>query len=200
MIPPTPFAAATALLIMDVQPSIVALRPQAAAALFDPLRALRDAARAASVPVIYVVVGFRAGHPEVAASNMQFARVKADGRLLDEDVHPELRPAPGEVVVRKRRVSAFTGSDLDVVLRGLGIRHLLLSGISTSGVVLSTLRQAADLDYRISVVADGCMDPDDEVHELLLRKVFPRQAEVTTTSRLIDALRAGRAASNGAQS
>ena len=189
MNPPSPRAADSALLIMDVQPSIVALRPQAAAALFEPLRALRDAARAASLPVIYVVVGFRPGHPEIAASNALFSRVKAEGRLLDEDVHPELRPAPDEIVVRKRRVSAFAGSDLDVVLRGLGVRHLLLAGISTSGVVLSTLRQAADLDYRISVVADGCMDPDEEVHDVLLRKVFPRQAEVATSRQLIDALR-----------
>ncbi len=186
---PAPCAADSALLIMDVQPSIVALRPQAAAALFAPLRALRAAARAAGVPVIYVVVGFRPGHPEVATSNLLFSRVKAEGRLLDEDVHPELRPDPGEVVVRKRRVSAFSGSDLDVVLRAHGVRHLMLAGISTSGVVLSTLRQAADLDYRLSVVADGCMDPDDEVHELLLRKVFPRQAEVVSSQQLIDALR-----------
>ncbi len=186
---PAPSAADSALLIMDMQPSIVALRPQAAAALFEPLRALRDAARDAAVPVIYVVVGFRPGHPEIAASNAQFSRIKAEGRLLDEDVHPELSPAAGEVVVRKRRISAFAGSDLDVVLRAQNVRHLMLAGISTSGVVLSTLRQAADLDYRLSVVADGCMDPDDEVHDVLLRKVFPRQAEVATSQQLIDALR-----------
>ena len=45
--------------------------------------------------------------------------------------------------------------------------------------MLSTLRQAADLDYRLTVLADGCLDADPEVHQLLLGKVFPRQAEVT---------------------
>jgi nicotinamidase-related amidase len=56
----------------------------------------------------------------------------------------------------------------------------VLAGIATSGVVLSTLRQAADLDYQLTVLADGCLDADPDVHQVLLGKVFPRQAEVTT--------------------
>jgi len=44
--------------------------------------------------------------------------------------------------------------------------------------VLSTLRQAADLDYQLTVLADGCLDADPEVHRVLLKKVFPRQAAV----------------------
>ena len=64
----------------------------------------------------------------------------------------------------------------------------MLAGISTSGVVLSTLRQAADLDYRITVLADACADPDPEVHRVLTEKVFPRQALVTTTDEWIATL------------
>ena len=86
---------------------------------------------------------------------------------------------------------AFTGSDLEVVLRAGGIYRLVLAGIATSGVVLSTLRQAADLDYRLTVLADGCLDADPEVHELLLGKVFPRQAEVTTVAEWAASLRHG---------
>jgi nicotinamidase-related amidase len=66
------------------------------------------------------------------------------------------------------------------VLHAQGTEHLVLAGIATSGVVLSTLRQAADLDYRLTVLSDGCLDGDPEVHRVLLEKVFPRQAEVTT--------------------
>jgi nicotinamidase-related amidase len=65
-----------------------------------------------------------------------------------------------------------------VVLRAGGIEALALCGIATSGVVLSTLRQAADLDYGLTVLRDACADSDDEVHRVLLDKVFPRQAEV----------------------
>jgi nicotinamidase-related amidase len=64
-------------------------------------------------------------------------------------VHDALEPRPDEPVVVKRRVSAFSGSDLDVLLRAAGADTLVLAGIATSGVVLSTLRQAADLDYRL---------------------------------------------------
>ena len=70
------------------------------------------------------------------------------------EIHPAVAPAPGDLVVIKRRVSAFTGSDLEVGLRGLGEGTLVLTGIATSGLVLSTLRQAADLDYRLIVLAD----------------------------------------------
>jgi nicotinamidase-related amidase len=75
-------------------------------------------------------------------------------------------------------VSAFAGSDLQLVLRSLGVDSLVLTGVATSGVVLSTLREAADLDYFLTVLRDGCLDRDDEVHRVLMDKVFPRQASV----------------------
>ena len=85
-----------------------------------------------------------------------------------------------EITVIKRRVSAFTGSDLEVILRAQGIQHIVLTGVATSGVVLSTTREAADKDYRITILRDGCADGDEEVHHVLTTKVFPRQAEVIT--------------------
>jgi nicotinamidase-related amidase len=98
------------------------------------------------------------------------------------DIHPAVAPQPGDIVVTKRRVGAFTGSDLEVVLRAQDIHHLVLTGIATSGVVLSTLRAAADMDYRLTVLADCCTDGDDEVQRVLLTKVFPRQAAVLTAA------------------
>ncbi len=83
-------------------------------------------------------------------------------------------------------MSAFTGSDLEVVLRAGDIRHLVLAGIATSGVVLSTLREAADKDYDCTVLSDLCADMDDEVHQVLTTKVFPRQAKVITTREWMD--------------
>ncbi|GIF92150.1 cysteine hydrolase family protein [Catellatospora chokoriensis] len=97
-------------------------------------------------------------------------------------IHPDVAPAQGDIILTKRGVSAFAGSDLDVVLRAGGIEHLVLTGIATSGVVLSTLRQAADLDLARTVLADGCLDNDPEVRRVLAEKVFPVQADVTTVA------------------
>ncbi len=100
-------------------------------------------------------------------------------------VHPDLAPAEGEVTVVKRRVSAFTGSDLEVILRAFGIKHLVLTGIATGGVVLSTLREAADKDYKLTVLADCCADRDEEVHRVLTTKVFVNQADVLSVEEWI---------------
>lgn len=173
--------ASTALLVMDVQQGIVN-HVQDGEYLPRLGRAVR-AARDGAIPVIYVVVGFRAGNPERNARNKTFAAMPPNRFTADDPgsaIHPAVEPAPGEPVVTKKRVSAFAGSDLELLLRAGDIDHLVLSGISTSGVVLSTLRQAADLDYRLTVLADGCYDPDPEVHQVLVGKVFARQAEVTT--------------------
>ena len=167
---------------MDMQAGIVAMVPGAEAILANTAQAIATA-RKQGVPVIYVVVGFRKGIPEVASgSSKPFAAGKAWFTTLDMgafmSVHAALAPADGEVTVIKRRVSAFTGSDLEVILRAYGIGHLVLTGIATSGVVLSTLREAADKDYRVTVLSDCCADQDEEVHRVLTTKVFPGQAEV----------------------
>ena len=184
----------TALLVMDVQQGIVS-RYATDTEYLPRLRRAIDAARAASIRVIYVTVAFREGHPEISKRNKSFSAAARTSGFLAGDVsatvHPAVAPAPGEPVVIKRRVSAFAGSDLDVLLRAGDIDTLVLTGIATSGVVLSTLRQAADLDYRLVVLADACLDADPEVHRVLTQKVFPRQADVLTVGQWMDQLRTG---------
>jgi nicotinamidase-related amidase len=168
----------TALLIMDVQRGIADAYEDTV--VVDRAADAAGAARDAGVPVIFVRVAFRPGYPEVSPRNRSFAQLPGAGRLLEDDstIHPALTPRPGEPIVTKRRVSAFAGSDLDVLLRALDTRRLVLCGIATSGVVLSTLRAAADLDFELTVLRDACADADPEVHRVLLDKVFPRQADV----------------------
>ncbi len=180
-----------ALLIMDVQQGIVQ-RFGDDQGLLGRLANAHAAARAAGIPVIYVVVQFRKGYPEVSARNRAFAAIRGAGAAMEESnpataIHQAVTPQDGDIVVTKRRVSAFSGSDLDVVLRALQVDGLVLTGIATSGVVLSTLRAAADMDFRCTVLADCCADGDEEVHRVLTTKVFPRQAAVLT----VDAWQAG---------
>jgi nicotinamidase-related amidase len=180
----------TALLIMDVQRGIV--ERYADQGYLTRLAQAIGAARSAHLPVIYVIVRFRPGHPEISQRNASFSAIASAGRFTAGDpateIHPEIAPADDDLVVIKHRVSAFAGSDLDLLLRSGEIDSLVLAGIATSGVVLSTLRQAADLDYRLTVLSDGCLDADPEVHRVLLEKVFPRQAQVTTVSEWVSAL------------
>jgi nicotinamidase-related amidase len=177
----------SALLVMDVQPGIIDRAPDPAAYLARVTEAVR-AARAHAVPVIHVVVGFRPGMPEVSARNQAFSGAKQQRPAYLSDPRPAITPEAGDLVVTKRRVSAFTGSDLEVVLRGGEIDHLVLCGIATSGVVLSTLREAADKDYRCTVLTDLCADTDAEVHAVLTGKVFPRQARVMNAAEWVAAL------------
>lgn len=183
----------SALLVLDVQEAVLARYP-ADDTYLGLLREALDAARAHDVAVVFVRVGFRAGFAEISPANRMFSAIAARGGDLFLESAPgtqvvaALGRREGEPVVVKKRVSAFAGSDLDVLLRSAGVDHLVLAGITTSGVVLSTVRDAADRDYRLTVLADGCLDNDAEVHAVLVDKIFPRQADVTTVRDWIAAL------------
>lgn len=175
----------SALLVMDLQNGIVSRFAEKPEAL-RPFEEAVGAARLDGIPVIFVRVAFRQGYPEVSARNKSFSAIRGRGGMtVDENatqIHASVAPQPGDPIVTKLRVSAFTGSDLEVILRGLDVDTLVLCGIATSGVVLSTLREAADKDYGLVVLSDACLDADPEVHRVLVEKVFPRQAEVQTVA------------------
>jgi nicotinamidase-related amidase len=182
----------SALLIMDFQTSVVDLVAADKDALLARTASLIEAARKGGMRVIYVVVGFRPGYPEASPHNQSLSAVRESGRFVEgsagSEVHHAVAPRPGDVVVTKHRVSAFAGTDLEVILRANGIDTLVLAGIATSGVVLSTVRHAADVDYKLIVVGDCCGDRDPEVQRVLVEKVFVRQTTVTTAEAVIGAL------------
>jgi nicotinamidase-related amidase len=184
----------TALLVMDFQADVLARFGEKMAAAIERTATLLMAARGVKLPVVYVCVGFRPGYPELNPRNATFAAVASTGRFVvttpGADIVPALKPEPGDVVVIKHRVSAFAATDLDLVLRAKGVEALILTGIATSGVVLSTLRHAADADYQLYVAKDCCADMDDEVHRVLTEKVFIRQSTVANASELGAALTA----------
>ena len=171
----------TALLVMDMQSTILQSLSNASAVTASVSKTITFA-RNNNIPVIYCVVAFREGFPEISNNNKSFTAARS--RFADISMEAMMQiatsvaPAAGEVVVIKKRISAFTGSDLEVILRSMEIRHLVLTGVATSGVVLSTTREAADKDYQITILSDACADSDEEVHRVLMTKIFPRQAEV----------------------
>ncbi|HEX6478267.1 MAG TPA: isochorismatase family cysteine hydrolase [Ktedonobacteraceae bacterium] len=183
----------TALLVMDYQNSIVSRVVEKYPDLLDKTAAVLAAARAADLPIIYIVVSFREGYPEVSPRNRSFSALRESGRMLagspDTEIHPQVGPRPGEIVVAKHRVGAFSTTALETILRAHDVTSLILCGIATSGVVLSTVRWAADMDYDLVVVEDCCADGDDEVHRVLTQKVFPRQARVVSANAIIEDLK-----------
>ncbi|HEX3755047.1 MAG TPA: isochorismatase family cysteine hydrolase [Rhizomicrobium sp.] len=173
----------SALLLMDFQNAIVGMVGEGAAALLERAARARAVAKQAGMAVMHVRVAFtEADYGTISPRNKSFAQVASNRMLPDGSdaaaIHTALAPAPDEEVFTKKRVGAFSTTDLESRLKARGIDTLVLTGIATSGVVLSTVRYAADRDYRLIVLADCCADADAEVHRVLSEKVFPRQADV----------------------
>lgn len=175
----------TALLVMDMQKSILNRLPQQGIPVVQRVAGAINIAREKDILVIFVRIGFRKGMPEISPNNKTFWTYKMtmDDRRLSSlmELHPDLGVTESDIVIDKKRVSAFSGSELDMILRAKNISHLVLCGVATSGIVLSTLREAFDKDYQLTVLSDGCADADDEVHRFLIEKIFPKQADVTTS-------------------
>ncbi|MET7464088.1 cysteine hydrolase [Nonomuraea sp. NPDC005501] len=186
----------TALLVMDCQPAILAHLPEDGTreALLSRVEGAIAGVRAGDGTVAYVRVGFTdADWDAVPATNKSFAPVARHRLLHHEDpavaVHERLTPQEGDITVRKIRHGGLSTTDLHQRLRERGINTLVLAGISTGGAVLSTVVDAADRDYRLYVLSDGVADPDPDVHDMLLRRVFPARAHIIDTARLHTLLR-----------
>lgn len=166
---------------MDLQNGVLD-RIGAGEPYLDRVVAVQERAEAAGVLVVLVRVAFRPGQPEISPNNKTFSAAALTSTMAigspAVEPHARLMRGNGEVVVTKKRISAFAGSDLDVLLRSRDVIHLVVAGISTSGVVLSTVREAADRDYELTVLEDLCLDIDEELHRVLTTKVFTRQADV----------------------
>jgi nicotinamidase-related amidase len=183
----------TALLVMDYQVGIVG-RVADGDELLARVNAAIAVAREHGVTVGYVRVALTDDERDaIPERNKSFSALASSGSAMHADapetaVHDAVAPEPDDIVVRKQRVGPFSTTDLAEQLAARDIDTLLLAGISTSGVVLSTVRHAADADYRLYVLSDATADTDPEVHRVLMTKVFPRQAWVITTDELGDLL------------
>ena len=181
-----------AVLSMDLQAGIVSIYTKDDKESFlVRVSSVLEWARSNKFTVIHVRIGFRPGLPEVSTRNPLMAAIKESSQHQQlfqgptGEIHPTVSPLPEEIVVVKHRVSAFFGTDLDMILRANEIDTLILLGIATSGVVLSTALEASDREYRIFVVSDCCADLDPELHSALLEKFLPKRATVLKAADLI---------------
>ena len=174
-----------ALIIGDMQNGIVANFGNDTD-MVERIRKTAEAARSAGIPIIFVRVGFRSGHPDISLDNQMWSGVANAGVMLADDestaLHEGLGVQDDDIKVLKRRVGAFEGTDLELILRSRGINDFAICGIATSGIVLSTVRQGADKDYKMTVLSDLVKDADEEVHNVLMQKLLPRQAQIKSSS------------------
>lgn len=185
----------TVVLALDCQSGVVTVYAKPPGDFIARASEVLNAARTAGLPVVQVQVGFRPGLPEVSDRNKLLGAIKASKPHQEffqgssGAIHPALGPEPDDILVVKHRISAFAGTDLDMILRAREIHTVVLFGIATSGVVLSTLLQASDADYRLVVIEDCCTDLDLELHSALIRRLFPVHAVVMNAQDFVTALR-----------
>lgn len=189
MQPPSIVPAQTALLIMHYQTDIMALFPDVAPMLLANTRKLCDAARARGVSVYFAKIHFSPGYPEVSPLNKNGQGIRQLGRFVEDRISPELEPRASEPVIVAHRASVFFGTDLQVRLSAQGIDTLIMAGIASTGVVLSSLAYASDADFRLFTVKDCCYDPDQIVHDHLFSTAFESRSTVLSLPQALALMR-----------
>ncbi|AYF27219.1 cysteine hydrolase family protein [Micromonospora tulbaghiae] len=145
------------------------------------------AARAAGGLVIFTRVAYRPGYPDLIANTPSFVMIRERGAFLEGDpktrIVEDVARQPGDVVVTSTRLGGFSGTDLDLVLRGRGVRTVVFTGVATNLAVTATAYQAVDNGYRIVTVSDACTAATDELHDTYL-STLGQLGEVVATGEI----------------
>jgi nicotinamidase-related amidase len=184
----------TALLLLDLQVGVMMQFPDHP--ILDKAAAAIVTARKYGVQIAHIRVALDAAEAQpVPTKNTTFSALRADPKRLammspdapTTQFHDKVKPQEGDLVQRKVRYSPFMVNPSKALLEDFekrGIDTTILAGVATSGAVLSAVRQLADLDFGLLVVEDCCADADEEVHRILVQKVFPKQAKVIKSEEL----------------
>jgi nicotinamidase-related amidase len=177
----------TAVLTLDIQNGLLGSVLGADVILPNAAKVV-EAARKGGFHLFHVGIGFEPGYPEISPKNKRFVAVKERGVFLKGSDTAKFHSSvykTGDTVIYKHRYGAFTGNALEMILRAQDIETLVFFGLTTSGIVLSTLRLAYDLDFNCVVVKDACFDRDEEVHRVLTEKVFTDQGTVISSAEFV---------------
>ncbi len=194
----------TALLVVDMQRGFVlpgeAMEVPPAREIVPRIRALRDLFRARGLPVAFTefvyseAVPLLVGelHPEhkPAPPGAPTGFGRPSSACLEgtpsADTVDELRPLPGELVVRKRWYDGFAGTPLDGALRARGVTSLVITGTMTDICVLATVIGAFNREYRVAVAEDGVATLWPEIQRATLDIIGRAYGRVVSTKALMD--------------
>jgi ureidoacrylate peracid hydrolase len=158
----------------------------------ERVKRLVDAARAAGMPVVHVHHVDSADHVDAALNAPLFRSIVEEDALVRGTWGAEpvagLEPRPGDLLVEKQRMSAFNGTALDIKLRGLGTRRIIVCGAWTNFAVEHTCRDGADLGYEVAIVTDATATISDDWQRAALDYALTNIAERVTVDELVEAL------------
>src|SRR3989454_1929704 len=197
-------ASSSALIIQDLQNDVIieggAFADSGAPAhatsqnVVANVKELAEAARSAGVPVIHIWYIVDEGATGLKQNAPLFQGVKDANALVRGSwgAAPAegLEPQDGDHVVEKMRMNGFYDTKLDILLRGLGVETLIITGAWTNMSIEHTARHAADAGYRAVVASDGTSTVDDEWQNAALNYAMTNVAAVGTCAEIADALRA----------
>jgi nicotinamidase-related amidase len=183
-----------ALLVIDMQRAFV--EPGGSMWVPENLRILENVkrllatCRSLGIPVIFTEhchdeSGCDLGLMGEVPLNRPIAAGALRSQAEETKTHPELAPLPGEKVIRKHRYSAFYDTDLDTVLRGLGVEHLIITGCMTNYCCGATARDAFYRNYKVHFVSDLTATDSPEQHEAELRTLRRGFARVVSCEEIM---------------
>lgn len=194
---------ATALLVIDMQNGFLDAKgsmaqigmpsDQLMPAIAGTQRLL-EAARAANVPVIFTRYSYMPGYADggILPNELVPAMREVDALVAgswDADVADVVAPAEGEIVIDKARPSSFYGTQLEPILTGLGIRNIVMCGVTTNICVETTARDAGQRDYRVHVASDATAEYEQARHDHALTTIGFTFGWVNTVDEIIDGWR-----------
>lgn len=194
----------TALIVVDMQNDFVApdapLETPAGRAMLPTLKRAIAFCREQGIRVIYTAHAHRRDGCDMGRFADLWPPVAHRSGLVDGEpgieIYPEIAPQEDEIVVKKHRYSAFYGTDLEIILRGLGVDTVVISGVTTENCCHATARDALFRDYRVVFLSDATATfdyPDvgqggmaaADVHRATLVILSVSTADVMTTSEFI---------------
>ncbi len=151
------------------------------------MQKLQAGCRAAGVEVLYTTIESltkdgRDRSLDYKISGFNVPKGSWDGKVLDD-----IAPGDDEIVLPKSSSSVFVSTHIDYILRNLGVKQIVLSGLITDQCVESAIRDACDLGYLVTQVTDACLTYSQERHDQSLRAIKGYCRQVTTQE-LLDEL------------
>ena len=193
--------ASPALIVIDMQNGFVdengfiariGLDRSAGVAAIEPAKRLLEAARAASIPVVFTRYSLNPDYSDAGLLLELYPGIREAGGMVrgtrGADVIDDLAPREGELTIDKTRYSAFFRTDLEAHLRDLGVDQLIICGVTTNVCVEATGRDAFARDIRVIVVSDATGAHSPELHEAALASIAYGMGEVATVAEVRAAL------------